>query len=321
MISADLSIIIVNWNSKGYLRKCLESVFSNQEGLGRFEVLVVDNASYDGCGEMIAREFPRVRFIQSTENLGFARANNLAFQRSSSRSLLFLNPDTEIVGEALQTMSATLASIPDAGIVGPKLLNSDLSIQTSCVQRFPTILNQLLDCDFLRAAFPRARIWGMRPLWETCGAAVQVEVIPGASLMIRRDVFKQVSTFSSRYFMYSEDVDLCYEVKRSGWKAYYASDATVIHHGGRSSSASEGGGFASVMGRESVYRFLLAKRGRTYARLFRATTGSVALLRLTLLGLSLAFPMRRNKPALRASASKWRSLLEWSLGAKLAGPH
>src|ERR1022692_3083078 len=263
MSNPDLSIVIVNWRSAAYLQKCLLGIFANGAGLS-FEVLVIDNASYDGCAEMIAREFPRVRFLQSAENLGFARANNLAFQHSAGRILLFLNPDTEIAGPALQTMVTSLDSTPDAGIVGPRLLNSDLSVQTSCIQRFPTILNQLLDCEYLRARFPRARIWGMRPLWERSGAVAEVEAISGACLMIRRDAFEQACMFSPRYFMYSEDVDLCYEVRRSGRKVCYANEATVIHHGGRSSSASGESRFASVMARESIYRFLLARRGRGY---------------------------------------------------------
>jgi hypothetical protein len=313
MSNLDLSIIIVNWNSAAYLRTCLRTVFANTAGL-TFEVLVIDNASYDGCAGMIAREFPSVRFIQAAENLGFARANNLGFQQSIGRIVLFLNPDTEIVLEALQVMAASLESIPGAGIVGPKLLNSDLSVQTSCIQRFPTILNQVLDCDYLRSRFPNARIWGMRPLWESPQAPVEVEVIPGACLMIRRDVFEQAGMFSSRYFMYSEDVDLCYEVRQLGWKVCYASEATVIHHGGRSSTASAGSHFADLMARESIYRFLSARRGRTYSALFRVTTAMAALFRLALLGLAIVLPLRHIRQASRESASKWRSILDWSLG-------
>ena len=230
--------------------------------------------------------------------------------------MLFLNPDTEIVLEALQVMAARGGPENQslAGIVGPKLLNSDLSVQTSCIQRFPTILNQVLDCDYLRARFPNARIWGMRPLWESPQVPAEVEVISGACLMIRRDVFEQAHLFSRRYFMYSEDVDLCYEVRQSGWKVCYASEATVIHHGGRSSSASPESHFAPVMARESIHRFLVARRGRGYAALFRAATAMAALFRLALLGLAITLPLRRTKQASRQSASKWRTILAWSLG-------
>jgi GT2 family glycosyltransferase len=313
MSSPDLSVIIVNWRSADYLKKCLKSVFANAAGLS-LEVIVIDNASYDGCGEMIAREFPEVRFFQSPENLGFARANNLGFEHSSGKNLLFLNPDTEIVGSALQEMLASLERTPTAGIVGPKLLNSDLSIQTSCIQRFPTVLNQFLDSEYLRARFPRARIWGMRPLWERSGEPTEVEVISGACLMIKRDAFEQSGMFSPRYFMYSEDVDLCYEVRRLGRKILFAGKVTVIHHGGRSSSESEESHFASVMAKESIYRFFLDKRGRLYGALFRAVTVAAALFRLALCGAVIALPRHnRNQPA-RAAASKWRAILGWGLG-------
>ncbi len=313
MIDPDLSIVIVNWNSCGYLCSCLKSVFAKGVGLS-FEVLVIDNASYDGSAEMVHSEFPLVRFIQSTENFGFARANNLGFEHARGRLLLFLNPDTEIVGPALQVLAATLESSPDAGIVGPRLLNSDLSVQTSCVQRFPTILNQILDCDYLRTRLPNAQIWGMRPLWVTSSGPVEVEVIPGACLMVKRTVFEKASQFSPRYFMYSEDVDLCYEVRKSGAKVYFVNDAEVIHHAGRSSGASEVSHFASVMARESTYLFFLAKRGWTYASLYRAAMASAALVRLALLGMADVFLPQPDKRPRLASASKWRSILTWGLG-------
>ena len=140
----DLSIVIVNWNSVDFLCKCLTSVYANSKGTS-FEVIVIDNASFDGCEEMIQNEFSLVRFIQSQKNLGFARANNLASEQATGKVLLFLNPDTEVIGPALQCMVDLLESAPDAGLVGPKLLNTDLSVQMSCIQSFPSILNLALD--------------------------------------------------------------------------------------------------------------------------------------------------------------------------------
>src|SRR3989442_14577959 len=122
----DLSIIIVNWKAAGFVRKWLTSIYVNPAGI-TFEVIVVDNASSDGCGEMIRREFAAVRFVQSWANLGFARANNLGVSQSVGRTLLFLNPDTEVVGTAVARMMACVDAAPDAGVVGPRLLNSDLS--------------------------------------------------------------------------------------------------------------------------------------------------------------------------------------------------
>jgi GT2 family glycosyltransferase len=310
----DLSIIIVNWNSAHYLRECLKSIYGRTAGIS-FEVVVIDNASFDGCGEMLAREFPGVRFIQSDENLGFARANNLGFERSAARNVLFLNPDTEVIGPALARLVSVLDADPRTGIVGPKLLNSDGSIQTSCVQRFPTVLNQLLDADFLRAKFPSAALWGMRPLWADSSRPADVEVIPGACLMVKRDAFRRAGMFSPRYFMYAEDVDLCYQVKKLDCKICYVGDAVVVHHGGGSSSAKPESQFSTVMQRESMRAFMRAKRGRLYASGYTFFMGLAAFCRVSLaaavFGLT-AGQFRGNR--LRNALRKWLSVLRWSLG-------
>ena len=138
-----LSIVIVNWKSADFLRKCLQSIFANASDMS-LEVIVVDNASFDGSAELVEREFPGVHFVQSKENLGFAGANNLGVRSAKGRNLLFLNPDTEVIGTALERMSSFLDATPDAGAVGCKLLNTDGTVQTSCIQPFPTILNQAL---------------------------------------------------------------------------------------------------------------------------------------------------------------------------------
>src|SRR5581483_3665278 len=182
MNSVDLSIIIVNWKSSEYTHQCLKSIYANSSSL-RIETIVVDNASFDGCGEMIAKEFPQATFIQSEINLGFAGANNLAFKRSQGRAILFLNPDTEVQGEALQTLMSNLDSIGDAGMVGARLLNSDFSLQTTCVVALPSILNTTLNSEFLRRKFPRWTIWGMRPLFADGNTPVPVEAISGACML------------------------------------------------------------------------------------------------------------------------------------------
>src|SRR3954454_23444725 len=141
----DVSIIIVNWKSKAYLRNCLRSIRAQATPLTT-EILVIDNASADGCGAMLADEFPGVHYLESQENLGFALANNLAFAQSLGEKVLFLNPDTELRGSAIDNLSRALDTLPDAGMVGAKLFNSDGSVQTTCITALPSILNQTLDC-------------------------------------------------------------------------------------------------------------------------------------------------------------------------------
>src|SRR5712692_3541390 len=292
-----ISIIIVNWKSAAFVRKCLASIYANTSGI-TFEILVVDNASFDGCGEMLRHEFPAVRFIQSRDNLGF--------ERSTGRMLLFLNPDTEVVGPALECMMACLETVPDVGVVGPKLLNSDLSIQTSCLQSFPSILNQVLDADHLRAMFPKSSLWGNRALFEDSRQPVPVDGISGACLMVRRSVFESVGRFNPDYFLYGEDMDLCYKVKKAGWKNYYVGGATVIHHGGQSTDSQSDNQFSSLMMRESLLKFVRAHRGYLYAHVFRWATAFAALCRLGLLAVAMVLPLTiPRRHSLSLAFAKW----------------
>lgn len=307
----ELSIVIVNWNSAEYVRACLGSIFSGKCDFD-FEVLVIDNGSYDGCGEMLESEFPQVGFLQAPRNLGFAGANNHAFAFSAGRNLLFLNPDTEVVGPALQRMLDVLASTPDAGIVGPRLVGPDFRVQGNCMRCMPTILNQSLDTSFSRRILPQW--WGMDVVGRKSHDPAVAEVIPGTCLMVRREVFLQAGLFNPAYFMYAEDVDLCWQVRKLGWNTYYLHDAVVMHHGGRSSRLQDDGYFSAVLMRESVRKFLSASRGGTYAAAFDAATGAAALCRVLACAGCLLFAGRASRPLWRTAAKKWTRVLRWSLG-------
>ncbi len=318
----ELSIIIVNWNSAKYLRACLTSIFSGQREFN-LEVLAVDNGSYDGCGELVRQEFPQVRFLQSPRNLGFAAANNLAFAFSLGRNLLFLNPDTELAGDSLRLMLDVVAGTADAGIVGPRLVNPDLSPQWNCMRCVPTILNQLLDTSFSRTIFPRW--WGLPAAMSKRHEPVAVDVVPGTCLMVRREVFAQAGLFNPAYFMYAEDVDLCCQARKLGWKTYYLHDAVVIHGGARSSQLQEDTAFSAILMRESVGKFLAASRGPFYAALYRIATGLAAMCRLLVCGGLWLAAGGERRPLWRAAANKWVRVLRWSLGreewaSSLGGP-
>jgi GT2 family glycosyltransferase len=318
-VEKELSIIIVNWHSAPYLRRCLTSIFHNAGDVD-LEIIVVDNASFDGSADMVNTEFPAVKFFQSTENLGFARANNFAFNFSHGRNLLFLNPDTEIVGSAIATLLSALALLPDSGIVGPELLNADGSLQSS-VKAFPTILNQILDADFLQRRFPEWPLWGLKPLLrarETMLPA-KVAVLYGACLMMTRQLFEMVAMFTPHYFMYTEDVDLCYKVRRAGLCNYYVPNATVVHHGGRSSAFASTSSFAAVTMRESHLTFLRSTRGRIYAASYRCTVGIVAMLRLCVLWPLVIITLAKwRRQPLGSAREKWAALLAWSVGLRRA---
>lgn len=314
MNSLDLSIIIINWKSRAFVRDCLASIYATS-GVMPYEVVIVDNASYDGCEEMLKSEFPEVLFIQSEHNLGFAAANNLALSQSRGRNVMFLNPDTEIQGMAIQALLSSLESIPDAGMVGAHLLNSDLSLQTTCITALPSILNQALSSDYLRQTFPKWKTWGMRPLFEENEEPVQVEAISGACMLARREVIERVGGFSTDYFMYSEDMDLCVKIIKTGWKIYYVPDAIIVHHAGGSSSSREESNFSSIMLRESLVHFFAVHRGRLYASLYRSSTVFVSICRILLLMAVVPIALHpRGYWFLTRATKKWRNILAWSLG-------
>lgn len=308
----ELSILIVNWNSVRFLEKCLRSVYANTTDLG-FEIIVVDNASYDGSQQMVRENFPQVKFIQNATNEGFARANNLAFHHSRGQYVLFLNPDTEVLRTALTEMVRFLERTPDAGIVAPKLLNSDFTIQTTSIMRFPTIVNEALDFDRLHRAFPGCKIWDISILYrKDSTVAEQVEAVSGACMMMRRNVFEAIGYFETNYFMFTEDLDLCYKSQRDGWKNYYFGGATLIHHGG-ASTASAPNGFRTVMIQASHVEFLRMRHGKQSAVLYKASMTLVAIARLTVLGVIAVVTLGRYKRRwLFVAWAKWAAILRWA---------
>jgi GT2 family glycosyltransferase len=308
----DLSIIIINWNSADYLNNCLRSLYDNVKG-PEFEIIVVDNASFDGSEAMLRSHYPQATFIQSDANLGFSKANNLGAKQARGRVFLFLNPDTEVTGSAIQDMMSTFDARPDAGIVGCKLLNGDGTIQTSCIAAFPTILSEALDLEYLQVLFPESRLWGMAALATQSSDPQQVECVSGACLMIRRDVFESVGGFSANYFMYAEDRDLCYKVHQAAYRAYFVGSATIVHFGGRSSESQTESNFSAVMRCQSLLEFMRCRHGWAYAAAYRGTTAVAAFFRLMILGSIYAtLPGWRTRwhPAL----NKWVGIFRWSLG-------
>jgi GT2 family glycosyltransferase len=307
----DVSIICVNWNSLDYLLECIPSIYEHTRGIS-FEIIVVDNASPLGDVAILKQRFPDITLIQSKENLGFAGANNLGVKHAKGMCVLFLNPDTKLVSPALNTMLRSLHSLPDAGVVGCKLLNSDLSIQTSCIMLYPRILNQFLQVEYLRLRWPR--FWGIGALFSENPAPAKVQAISGACMLMRRDVFENVGMFSEDYFMYAEDLDLCYKVERAGFSNYYVGGATIVHYAGKSSAPD----WQTVMKLRSDLRFCVKNYGRFYGAIFRITSTLNAVVRLLIIVVlrSLRTDQKR-KEALRSAAAKWSAVIK----ALLMGPH
>ena len=241
----DLSIVIVSWNVRDLLRRCLQSVVTEAQpgpddgafriGDWEVEILVVDNASTDGSSEMVRDEFPQIHLIANDENRGFTAANNQGLALSQGRYLLLLNPDTEIVGDALAAMIGYAQANSEAGALGPRLLNTDGSPQSSR-RRFPTFFTALVESTVVQEWWDDNRILRRYYMADTPDDAIQrVDWVVGACLLARRQAYEQVGGLDEGFFMYSEELDWCRRIKSAGWEIVYLPTATIIHHEGKSS--------------------------------------------------------------------------------------
>ncbi|MBU0702731.1 MAG: glycosyltransferase family 2 protein, partial [Chloroflexi bacterium] len=188
----DLSIVIVNWNVRDLLRRCLHSILASYKlQVTSLHIIVVDNGSSDGSVEMVRSEFPIVHVIANAENRGFPAANNQGLAVAQGRYILLLNPDTEIVGDALATLVAFADAHPDVGMVGPQLLNTDSSVQSSR-RRFPTLATGFLESTWLERYAPRRLLERYEFLDQPDDVAQDVDWLYGAALMARREAVEQV---------------------------------------------------------------------------------------------------------------------------------
>ncbi len=227
-----LSILIVNWNVRDLLRDCLRSIEHGRGDLD-IEVIVVDSASGDNSAAMVAAEFPWVTLLPQTDNVGFPRGNNIALARARGDALLLLNPDTVILGDALPTLVAYLAAHPDAGAVGPQLLNPDGSVQSSR-RRFPTLATGFLESTWLQGLAPGVlRRYYALDLPDD--ATADVDWLTGACILVPRAVYEHVGGLDEDYYMYSEELDWCRRIRAAGWRVVYLPAAQVVHHVGKSS--------------------------------------------------------------------------------------
>jgi GT2 family glycosyltransferase len=233
MNDIDLSLIIVNWNTREELRECLGSIFWVAKPLA-LEVIVVDNASSDGSTELVRREFPKVQLVENGANLGFATACNQGLRLSRGRYIMLLNPDARVVGDALETLGHHMDGQPRVGLITPQILDQDGAVKQSCFE-FPSLLNIFLEATLLFRLFPRSRFFGRYRLagWSH-DRERDVDWAAGAALMARRRALEEVGLLDERFFMYSEDIDWCYRFHQLGWRVVFFPNAQVVHMGNRS---------------------------------------------------------------------------------------
>jgi N-acetylglucosaminyl-diphospho-decaprenol L-rhamnosyltransferase len=227
----DVSIVIVNWNTRDLLADCLGSIAQTANGLD-VEIIVVDNGSNDGSQDIVRQLFPEVQLIENTKNVGFARANNQATETSQGCYILLFNSDAIATPGAIQSLVHLADAEPRAGIVGAQLLNIDGSFQASYTP-FPTLWQEFLILAGLGRLFC-GQWYPSRGPDEAKGPQV-VDYVEGACVLVRRQAFEEVGGLDEGYFMYAEEVDWCYEMKKAGWQVWYQPAAKILHVGGGSS--------------------------------------------------------------------------------------
>lgn len=265
----DLSVIIVSWNVRQHLLRCLASL---ERELGQLEaepeVLVIDNASSDGSAEAVEDAFPWVRLVRSPHNRGYPAANNLGLSQAGGEFLLFLNPDTEVQPGSLEALLDFARRHPQGGVVGPQLLNPDGSVQSSR-RRFPTLWTALLESTTLEYRWPRnPGVRHLRMLDRPNGEAMRVDWVYGAAFLVRRSAAEAVGPLDEGYFIYSEELDWCRRMVDAGWEVWYCPAARVIHHEGQSSGQAVAR--RDILFHSAKVRYFEKFHGRWAARLLRA---------------------------------------------------
>ncbi|MER3428135.1 MAG: glycosyltransferase family 2 protein [Pyrinomonas sp.] len=238
MVSVELSIIIVNWNGLHLLEQCLASLSVCPPKV-EHEIIIVDNASTDDSREWLRERASldhRIKIIENEVNLGFAKANNIAFRKASGAFFLLLNSDTVVKEGAIDILLEGLKSDPSIGACGPKLLNPDGSLQVSVWRNPPTPLELLISGLRLYKLIPkkwRGRLF-LGPHWDH-STRREVRFLSGAALLVRKEVVENVGGLDEKYHMYHEDVEWCLRIHRAGWKMVFEPRAEIVHYGGQSS--------------------------------------------------------------------------------------
>ena len=288
-----VDVIIVNWNTAPLLERCLASLYA---GLGAHpvEVCVVDNGSTDASLGLLSSSYPRVRVISNSKNLGFAAANNQGIKATNSPYVLLLNSDAFLREGVIDRLVSRMENEPDTGAIGCQLLYEDGTLQRSCYS-YPDLLTELWSALMLDKAFPRSRVFGkyLMTYWAMDDDR-EVDVIMGAVMLLRREALDRVGILDESFFMYSEEVDLCYRLKRNGWKIRYDPTVRAVHIWG---------GTARKVPAETMVRlyrsrtqFFRKHYGIVPAALYKGLLYLVSLIRIV--GGYLAFGMMGRKPLL-----------------------
>jgi N-acetylglucosaminyl-diphospho-decaprenol L-rhamnosyltransferase len=290
-----LSIVIVSWNTRELLARCLESLATrpgdslDSGGRASTEILVVDNASRDGSAEHVREQFPGVRLIANTANVGFAAACNQAMRVANGEFVVLLNSDAQVEFAALNVLVHFMETYPTVGAAGPMLVDVSGARQTSCSPA-PTLLREVWRLFHLDALWPYA-VYRMHQ-WPTDRARA-VDTAQGACLILRRSALDHVGRLDERFFIYSEEVDLCQRLRQAGWGVYWVPEARVLHHGGQSTRQAALAMFLRLYQAKILY--FRKHGGEPAAWLYKLIVSAAALGRLVMTPLARFEPPARRE--------------------------
>jgi GT2 family glycosyltransferase len=263
-IKRVVSVLVVNWNTRDLLHRCLASLAAVDEA-AELEVIVVDNGSIDGSAAMLRQDFPAVLLIENELNLGFTRATNQAFERSSGDYVLMLNSDTIVESGTIRFSRAFLEAHPAVGALGCQLRNEDGTPQSTCF-RFPSLFGLLMTSTRLAQTFPENR----RLNWDRYGGRgwtgpSEVDVVMGSFLMVRRSACRTPTLLDDAYFMYAEETDLCRRLRDDGWLVMFVPEVSITHVLGASSKTAAQVAWSDEAKKRGILRFLFTWRGPAVA--------------------------------------------------------
>jgi GT2 family glycosyltransferase len=278
-MSVDLSICIPTRKAKTLLHECLRSICENTHNI-QFEIIVVDNDSQDGTTEMLREEFPAVQVIVNDYNAGFSRPSNQALRASRGRYALLLNNDAVVLPGALDRLVEFADAHPDAGIVGPKVLNRDGTMQKQCRRSFATPWDLFCYFSGLSSLFPQSRLFARYLVtYEDENATHTVDAVSGSCMLIRRTMLDQIGLLDERFFAYQEDADFCFRAHAAGWQVYYYPGAQIVHYGGQGGSRAEP--YRSIIEwHKSYYAYYRKNLAQRYFFLFNWLYYGIMLMKL-----------------------------------------
>ncbi len=287
----DVSIIIVNWNTRELLLNCLSSVLATTSGLA-IETIVVDNGSKDGSSEAVRKAFSAVTIIQNDRNRGFARANNQALAGAAGRYFLLLNSDAALTEGSLQGLVSFMDRTPDAGVAACQYIDTDGSRQNS-FDNFPTLATELFNKTILKLLFP-ARYPSKRRVYRE---PIGVDSVIGACMLVRAEAVRQVGVLDEAYFFFLEETDWCYRMRRAGWRVYHLPGIRVYHLQGKSKEQSPVSAWIEYY--RSLYLFFKKNRGGFSYSVLRAGKALKLAVNLLLVSLGIACTLGMNAGLMR----------------------